>query len=238
MVSLYMCSIVSDIVNNSSITGSCTAVIGEWPTTPVSEEGVGSLVSLLFSNIVRTGVKVVTMIVFVNQMLLMMAGDVERNPGPGKLLSVFDDLYILEITLFLFSDPLGPNDLRCVRTAVYSIHHKWYNIGLELNIPFTALDAIEANHRLTDKCLTEMLKQWLNCDSPPPSWSALVEALSSEPVGEKRLAGEIQTKYCATQEESVDQAEGNQSAGDPCVTCITQCHIIIQYNTPYLHAVL
>ena len=24
------------------------------------------------------------MIVFVNQMLLMRAGDVERNPGPGK----------------------------------------------------------------------------------------------------------------------------------------------------------
>ena len=50
----------------------------------MSEEGIGLLVSLLFSNIVRTGVKVVTMIVFVNQMLLMMAGDVERNPGPGE----------------------------------------------------------------------------------------------------------------------------------------------------------
>ena len=58
--------------------------IDEWSTTPVSEEGLDSLMSLLFSNIVRTGVKVVTMIVFVNQMLLMMAGDVERNPGPGK----------------------------------------------------------------------------------------------------------------------------------------------------------
>ena len=67
-----------------------TDVIDEWPTTPVSEEGVSSLVSLLFSNIMRTGVKVVTMIVFVNQILLMMAGDVEQNPGPGKLTSVFD----------------------------------------------------------------------------------------------------------------------------------------------------
>ena len=87
MVSLYnvMCSIVSDIVYNSPITGSCTAVIHEWSTTPLSEEGAGSLVSLLFSNTVRTGVKVVTRIVFVNQMLLMMAGDVERNPGPGKI---------------------------------------------------------------------------------------------------------------------------------------------------------
>ena len=56
----------------------------------MSEEGIGLLVSLLFSNIVRTGLKVVTTIVFVNRMLLMMAGDVERNPGPGKLTSVFD----------------------------------------------------------------------------------------------------------------------------------------------------
>ena len=47
-------------------------------------EGVASLMSLLFSNSVRTGVRVVTMIVFVNQMLLMRAGDVERNPGPGE----------------------------------------------------------------------------------------------------------------------------------------------------------
>ena len=94
MVSLYMCSIVSDIVYNSPITGSCIAVIGEWPTTPVSEEGVGSLVSLLFSNIVRTGLKVVTMIVFVNQMLLMMAGDVERNPGPGIWINKYLWLYI------------------------------------------------------------------------------------------------------------------------------------------------
>ena len=33
--------------------------------------------------------RVVTMIVFVNQMLLMIAGDVERNPGPGKGHSLF-----------------------------------------------------------------------------------------------------------------------------------------------------
>ena len=64
-----------------SISDSCTGINDGWATTPVSEKG---LVSLLFSNIVRTGVKVVTMIVFVNQMLLMMAGDVERNPGPGE----------------------------------------------------------------------------------------------------------------------------------------------------------
>ena len=47
-------------------------------------EGVASLMPLLFSNSVRTGLCVVMIIVFVNQMLLMRAGDVERNPGPGE----------------------------------------------------------------------------------------------------------------------------------------------------------
>ena len=32
----------------------------------------------------RTVLRVVVMIVFVTQMLLMMAGDVEPNPGPGE----------------------------------------------------------------------------------------------------------------------------------------------------------
>ena len=45
---------------------------------------MGPLVSLLFSNRVRPILRVVTMTVFVNEMLLMIAGDVERNPGPGK----------------------------------------------------------------------------------------------------------------------------------------------------------
>ena len=51
-------------------------------------EGV---ISLLFSTSMRTGLRVVTMIVFVNQMLLMRAGDVERNPGPGR--SVWEYMY-------------------------------------------------------------------------------------------------------------------------------------------------
>ena len=48
-------------------------------------EIVTSLMCLMFSINWRAGVIVVTMTVFVNQMLLMRAGDVERNPGPGKM---------------------------------------------------------------------------------------------------------------------------------------------------------
>ena len=91
---------------------------------------------------------------------------------------------------------LGPADLQCVRREIFSINHKWYDIGLELKVVFTTLDNIKANFSETCKCLTEMLKHWLTRTHPHPSWSGLVKALSSEPVGEKRLAREIHDKYC------------------------------------------
>ena len=46
---------------------------------------------------VRKWLRIVNMIVFVNQMLLMRAGDVERNPGPGERdESVIPTLYSLQ----------------------------------------------------------------------------------------------------------------------------------------------
>ena len=64
-------------------------------------EGVGSLISLLFSSRKRSGLCEVTMIVFVNQMLLMIAGDVEPNPGPGVLISTKMLKYYSRVSIFL-----------------------------------------------------------------------------------------------------------------------------------------
>ena len=52
----------------------------KWRNNRVTK-GLASLV--LFAS-VRKGLKIMNVIVFVNQMLLMRAGDVERNPGPGE----------------------------------------------------------------------------------------------------------------------------------------------------------
>ena len=80
-----------------------------------------------------------------------------------------------------------------------------------MDIPFTKLDGIKANFRMTDECLTEMLKQWLTRTSPPPRWSDLVEALSSAPVGEKRLAEEIHTQYCVPSHDVIDSGGADTS---------------------------
>ena len=91
---------------------------------------------------------------------------------------------------------LGPDDLRAVLDAIYTLRHKWYYIGLELKIPYHTLDAIKAQcPNNIENCLTEMLKQWLSSTSSP-TWSGLVQALSSAPVGEQRLAEEIREQYC------------------------------------------
>ena len=43
----------------------------------------------LLSDTSEAGSGEVTMVVFVNQMLLMIAGDVEPNPGPGMFISEY-----------------------------------------------------------------------------------------------------------------------------------------------------
>ena len=102
-----------------------------------------------------------------------------------------------------------------MRTAIFSVRHKWYDIGLELEIPFQSLDVIKTDCPSNSAdCLREMLKQWLSRMSPAPSWSALVEALSSEPVGEKRLAGEIHRQFCLPHEQANHEEAGAEATLD------------------------
>ena len=58
----------------------------EWCSSPASEEAVGSVCvwTRLFGQV---SLSEVAMMVFVNQMLLMIAGDVEPNPGPGIMMN-------------------------------------------------------------------------------------------------------------------------------------------------------
>ena len=114
----------------------------------------------------------------------------------------------------LFPDTLGPDDFRDVRSAIYSVRHKWYDIGLELNISFRTLNVIKTDcPQNSADCLREMLVEWLSRTSPAPSWSSLVEALSSEPVGEKRLADEICAKYCAPCDEQDSEIVNSEATG-------------------------
>ena len=73
---------------------------------------MGPLVSLLFSNRVRPVLRVVTMTVFVNEMLLMIAGDVERNPGPGKEYGAYYFIHYIVTASFSCAVTLSSGDLK------------------------------------------------------------------------------------------------------------------------------
>ena len=112
-----------------------------------------------------------------------------------------------------------------MRGEIFSVRHKWYDIGVELNIPYHTLNVIEKDHpNNCADCLRKMLEHWLTRTTPAPSWSGLVEALSSEPVGEQRLASQIQSKYCTTR----DGPEDHALAGT--IDVIPQNHILCAYG--------
>ena len=63
------------------------------------------------------------------------------------------------------------------------------NIGVMLSLNYQHLTAIETRcGGVPDDCLQEMLKEWLEQDDPPPTKSALVDAVK---VYNPSLAEEI-----------------------------------------------
>ena len=158
-------------------------------------EGVGSLMSLLFSNRKRPGLSEVTMIVFVNQMLLMIAGDVEPNPGPGMFIRSSYKLY--ETKSCYYSDTLTMEDLKTLMNELFEVRDKWYHLGVQLSMRTSDLKAIRTQyHNDPDDCLLEMLSQWLSITTPPPTWQIVVDVLCSTAISRPLVAQAISKKHC------------------------------------------
>ena len=101
--------------------------------------------------------------------------------------------------MYLTSDVQVKPELREILKELYSTKaaDKWEDIGIMLGIKTSDLDAIKsAGNQTPQSCLREMLKLYLQKDSPPPAWTAIVEAL--EFVGEESLATQVKAKYCSS----------------------------------------
>ncbi len=79
--------------------------------------------------------------------------------------------------------------LKKVRTLLFHIRAKWYDIGVELEIPLGTLDSFKLQYPDPKDCLTEVIKVWLKSINPSPTWKALADALKAEFVNEMALAG-------------------------------------------------
>ena len=80
--------------------------------------------------------------------------------------------------------------------ALYNtVANEWKPIGIYLHLPMPTLKAIDAEHqRDPHKCLIGMLEVWLKRVNPPPTWSAIIEAV--EFLGEEQLGRKLREKYC------------------------------------------
>ena len=104
----------------------------------------------------------------------------------NNILHVFKTIHIIYV--------LAP-DLKDLMDALYHmVADKWEPIGIYLHLSMATLRAIAAERQHDPhKCLIGMLEVWLKRVDPPPTWSAIIEAV--EFLGEEQLARELKEKY-------------------------------------------
>ena len=99
------------------------------------------------------------------------------------------------------------NDLKDIIFEIFDARCKWENIGLQLEIKKSDLEAIDKECRgETQKCLTEMLTRWLRQGSSPTTWSTLISILKHKTVGFQNLAEEIESKMLPISNTSISHA--------------------------------
>ena len=77
---------------------------------------------------------------------------------------------------------LTPENMREVLDLTFPYRAKWRRIGIQLGIDIGKIDAIEANRRMVEDCLTDLISHWLRNTKPKPTRGALTAVLQSEHV--------------------------------------------------------
>ena len=160
------------------------------------------------------GILLLRVIVVVIPLLLVIAGDVETNPGPeggrGGCNTVDGVVLInlqkqkIKMFLFTYTEPT----LKALVNELHPVCAIWFMIGLELNIPYNDLICFREKHSDFSYAMCEMLNHWLKAaDDPPPSWEAVVTALRSPLVNERNVATQLESKYCAPVQHTMDESK-------------------------------
>lgn len=116
------------------------------------------------------------------------------------------------VVLIMCPQPAGPAELKFLHRELHPISHKWFSLGVQLQIPFDTLKCIEIENRQMDRCLLEMLTIWLQRTNPLPTFNILIEALESPPVGAELLAQKLRDKDITSDSTSPDPLSMPQPA--------------------------
>ena len=87
-------------------------------------------------------------------------------------------------------------NLKDLLQCLSSVSTEWFQLGVQLNLPFSKLRAIEcACNSGSDiiKCKRLMLQEWLKIPALKPSWYSLVDALHQ--LDENVVAKNIAQKF-------------------------------------------
>ena len=90
------------------------------------------------------------------------------------------------------------NDLGLLLEELLDVQTKWYNLGLQLDLPVSTQDRIKTQFSDPREQLLEMLKTWLRTGYQ--SWKTLTDALRNRNVGESQLADDLEAKYCLVED--------------------------------------
>ena len=86
-------------------------------------------------------------------------------------------------------------ELKVLLRELRRVANEWEDIGIELDVEEGQLRQINADKGGDSKaCLREMLRVWLSHVAPPPSWSAMADALDT--LGYQDIATQLRIKYC------------------------------------------
>ena len=72
------------------------------------------------------------------------------------------------------------------------IQHNWDELGLELGLKQSQLDATDSDKRTTDQKRRDVIMKWFK-NSVPPCWEDVVRALKK--MNENNLANKIAQRY-------------------------------------------
>ena len=109
--------------------------------------------------------------------------------------SLFHWFGLLPLQVVTFVESAIPK-LRDLQKELYPrVANDWEDIGIQLDIEEGKLKRIKSDNAGDSKaCLREMLRTWLSRVDPPPSWSAITEALDT--LGHEFTAEHLRDKYC------------------------------------------
>ena len=91
---------------------------------------------------------------------------------------------------------MSTKDLMVIQTELWDARSRWRNIGIQLRMKIEDLEAIgEKNLNAPESCFTDCITTWLRQTEPPPTWTALINALRSPPVGFQEMAERLEGKF-------------------------------------------